>query len=203
LKKLLPLCLMILSMSGCSVFLQTNPESPAPSFSPPAASASPATEAPSASPQESFVPEIGGISLGDPADEVLEAFGTDYDESVFDESLSLGEPFRRLTYDNGVIVVIGKDSQQVLEIESTSADVSNNLGYQIGDSAQAALQAFRDKYAEPKSNQDDSILNGWFLVRGQELVIFNYDQTDTLVNPDVNVNSKITRIKLSNFDYMD
>ncbi len=152
---------------------------------------------------EKFQPNLGGIKLGDSKDQVLKNFGTNYNETVYDEDYSLGEPFHKLAYPNGILVVVGSTSKKVLEIETTSSTTPTNLGFKVGDKAQDVLKEYRSKYKEPDSRHGYGKLIGWFLLHDQELVIFNFDQSDSLVNQDVKAEARIERIKLSNFNYMD
>jgi hypothetical protein len=154
--------------------------------------------------EEEFSPHLGGIKLGDSKDQVIEAFGTDYEEDYFDEAFALGEPFVRMLYSNGITVILGTDSNTVLEIETTSPETVTNLGYRVGDKAQEVLDEYRSKYEEPQSRHSDDTLTGWFLINDEyELVIFKFDTDDTLINENVEPDDRIEGIKLTNFKYMD
>ena len=216
-KRLFALILVLIlsfSVLGCQAQGQAVPETSAPQESskvPETTKASETTKVPETTKNEQQTAEteseelkanIGGIKLGDSYDKVLEVLGKDFKKTTFDEAPSLGEPFIKMDY-SGVLVVVGSQTKTVLEIETTSRDTKNNLGYAVGDLAQSALDAYRTKYTEPKSNQDDKVLVGWFLIKDQKLVIFNFDQTDSLVNGAVKPDSRITRIKFTNFNYMD
>jgi len=152
---------------------------------------------------DEFEPSLGGIKRGDSKQDVINAFGTDYEETVLEDDNSLGEPFERMTYKNDITVIIGSDSNKVLEIETTSPDTSTNLGFKVGDKAEDVLTEYRSKYEEPKSRHEDRILEGWFLIKDQDLVIFNFDKSGILVNKTIEPDSQIERIKVSNFNYMD
>lgn len=152
-----------------------------------------------------FQAHLGGIALGDSKEKVIQTLGSAYQEQAAEADLTLnGEPFAIMTYANGTVVVVSAKSNRVMEIETTSPATSTNLGFKVGDKAADVLAAYRAKYQEPVSRHDDSKLTGWFLLNEDEaLVIFNFDQTDSLVNPDLKPDARVSRIKLSNFKYMD
>lgn len=154
--------------------------------------------------EEGFRPSIGGIKRGDSKDQLLAAFGTRYEEDTFEEEVSLGEPFARLSFPNGITAIVGIETNKVLEIETNSADTVTNLGFKVGDDAREVLAKYRTMYQEPQSRHSDDTLIGWFLLQDEELIIFNFDQDEVLVNdPQLKPDAKVKRIKLSNFDYMD
>lgn len=151
-----------------------------------------------------FQPNLGGIKLGDPKEKVFQTFGTDYEQTAFDEDYSLGEPFVKLHYNNGITVVLGSKSNSVLEIESSSPSTPSNLGFKIGDRAQDVLTNYRSKYKEPNSNQGDGKLTGWFLINDQQdLVIFDFDKNQSWGNVDIKPDAQVERLRLTNFKYMD
>lgn len=151
-----------------------------------------------------FQPNLGGIKLGDSKEKVIQSFGTDYKETIFAEDVSLGEPFVKLSYSNGTTVVLGSNTNNVLEIETNSPSINNNLGFKIGDKAQDVLDNYRSKYKEPESNQGDGKLIGWFLINDQkELVIFDFDKDESWGNVNTKPEAEVERIRLTNFKYMD
>lgn len=195
---LLILCLTM-PILGCKPQETTPPNQP--SQETPGGPAQPAENQPTGTPPA----HLGGIALGDSKEKVVQTFGSAYQEQAAEADLTLnGEPFAIMTYANGTIVVVSAKSNRVMEIETTSPATSTNLGFKVGDKAADVLAAYRAKYQEPFSRHDDSKLTGWFLLNEDEaLVIFNFDQTDSLVNPDVKPDARVSRIKLSNFKYMD
>lgn len=151
-----------------------------------------------------FKPSLAGIKLGDSQELVLQVLGDKYRVSIFDEAFSLGEPFIRMKYDNGITVIIGADTKKVLEIETESEDTTTNLGIRVGDKAEDALTKYRAYYQEPVSRHSDDTLIGWFLLEDEELIIFNFAKGEALVNDsEVKPGALVERIKLSNFKYMD
>ena len=151
-----------------------------------------------------FKPELGGIRLGDSKDKVIQAFGTDYEEDFFDDDYPFGEPYKIMDYDNGITVVLGADSNTVLEIATSSPETTTNLGFKVGDRSQEVLDEYRAKYEEPQSRHSDDTLTGWFIINDEyELIIFKFDTDDTLVNENVEPDDRIETIKLTNFKYMD
>lgn len=152
---------------------------------------------------QEFQANLGGIKIGDSESKVFEILGNEFEETVYDEALSLGEPFVKRFYKNGMMVVIGTDSKKVLEISTSSAATSNNLGFKVGDKAEDVLTYYRSKYKEAQSNQGDGKLIGWFILKDQELVIFNFEKGDSMVNKDIKPDSVIERIRLTNMKYMD
>ncbi len=149
-----------------------------------------------------FAPAIAGISRGDSKDKVIETLGDDYEEQVSEEAGYFGEPYTRMTYQN-VSVIVGNNSNKVLEIETSSPDAETSLGFKVGDDAQDVLDEYEAKYETPKSRQDNTRLTGWFLIKDNDLVIFNFDNDGTLINEKVEPGAKVERIKITSFDYMD
>ncbi len=164
-----------------------------------------ASEQPRKTVAEEFQPNLSGIKLGDSKEKVIQSLGTDYKLTTFDEEYFLGEPFMKLSYNNGMTVVLGSNSNRVLEIESNSPTTSTNLGFNIGDKAQDVLTYYRSKYKEAISNQGDGKLIGWFLLNDhKELIIFDFDKDESWGNADnIKPNAKVERIRLTNFKYMD
>lgn len=151
-----------------------------------------------------FEPNLGGIKLGDSREQVVQSFGTNFKQTTFDEDYSLGEPFVKLIFSNGITVVLGSNSNSVLEIETISPSTSNNLGVKIGDKAQNVLGNYRSKYKEANSNQGEGKLNGWFLINDRkELVIFDFDKDEAWGNAIIKPEAQVERIRLTNFRYMD
>jgi len=154
--------------------------------------------------EDDFRPSLGGIKLGDSKEQLLQAFGNKYEEDKFEDESSLGEHFVRMSYPNGIMAIVGLKTSKVLEIETSSESTVTNLGFKIGDKADAVLAKYRTMYQEPDSRHQPTKLIGWFLLKDEELIIFNFDQDEVLVNdPKLKPDSKVKRIKLSNFKYMD
>ncbi|MFY9173881.1 MAG: hypothetical protein WAO24_00830 [Peptococcia bacterium] len=151
-----------------------------------------------------FKPSLAGIKLGDPLELVLEILGNEYTESVVNEPYPFGEAFITMEYENGIKLIVGKDSKLVFEMETTSQDTPTNFGVKVGDKAEDALAKLRAFYEEAVSNHSDDTLVGWFLLEDLDLIILNFEKDDILVNdPIVKPGALVERIKLSNFFYMD
>lgn len=207
-KKFFLSCLLLLltaSLIGCSE--KGSPRQDLPSSEPPvqqpAEQPSPITNPPSAPDFQIIQPSLGGIKRGDSLDQVTNTLGSNYSKTVFDDLSSLGEPFIRLKYPSGMEVIIGSNTNKVLEILTTSRETTTNLGFKVGDNAQDVLIAYRAKYEEPNSRHENTKLTGWFIIKDQELIIFNLGQKDSLANTNIKSDAKIERIILSNFNYMD
>lgn len=158
-----------------------------------------------AGPVEPWVPALEGLRRGDSVDMVKSLLGDSYRREAFDDDIfTFGEPFLKLHYeDRGITVVAGQDTGTVFEVLTTSPDTVTNLGFRVGDPAGEVLEDYRQRYSEALSNQDDSVLTGWFLVDGQDLVIINYGQSDSLGNPPLTPEARVERIILTSMDYMD
>lgn len=153
---------------------------------------------------ENFKPNLGGICLGDSKEQVIKAFGTEYTEKVYDDPQSLGEPFVVMHFDDGIDVVLSKNDHKVLEISIESAAISTNLGYKIGDKAQAVLDTYRARYPEPDSRHEEGKLMGWFIINDNEdLVIFDFTRDEIWVNLEIKPDARVERIKLTNSKYLD
>ena len=153
---------------------------------------------------EEFKPNLGGIKLGDSKSQVIQSFGADYKQTTYDECFYLGEPFEKLSYNNGITVTLGLNSNNVLEIESNSPSITTNLGFEIGDKAQDVLDNYRSKYEEPDSRHGDGKLIGWFLINEQEeLIIISFDKDQSWGNVNIEPDAQIEKIRLTNYKYMD
>jgi hypothetical protein len=153
--------------------------------------------------QDSTKPSIGNIHLGDSKDEVIKAFGSDYKETFEEDPALLGEAFYKWVYTRGVNVIIGKDTNSLLEIESSDATLETNLGAKIGDT----YESINNKYGEYKSvtsNQDNSTLVGWYELGEGQIVIFDFNKNDeAMVNFNVKPDSKVEMMKLTYLKFID
>lgn len=207
-KKFILFCLLSIfaaSLFGCSdknIPKQDLPSAEQPSQQP-AGNPAPLPSSPSAPDFQNIQPSLAGIKRGDSMEQVINTLGSNYSQTIFDDYSSLGEPFKKLKYSTGVEVVLGSNTGKVLEITTTSPDTTTNLGFKVGDKAQDVLVAYRAKYSEPNSRHEDTKLIGWFIIKDQDLIIFNLGQKDSLGNTQIKPDAKIERIIITNFNYMD
>jgi hypothetical protein len=149
------------------------------------------------------VPSIAGISLGDSIKKVEMIFGENYKDTLYEEFGHFGEPYYVREYD-GISLIIGKDSEKVLEIDVLSDKYETWLGDKIGDAADVVLPKYREKFTEPVSIHDGSTLEGWFELGDGLLLIFDFDKDDEMIiNPEITSDSKVEVIKLTHMAYMD
>ncbi len=153
---------------------------------------------------EKGVFSIGGLSVGDSRDKIISILGSDYEEEYIDVDAYFGESFYKWTYDKGVMVVVGKDSGKLLEIECTTPELETEAGVKVGDTAEFTFEKYSSSYKTPTSRHDDSKLEGWFEAEDGSLIIFDMDAEDgMLINDEIKPDSKIEKIKLTNMGFMD
>ena len=151
-------------------------------------------------------PSIAGICLGDSFEKVVDILGTDYEEVYYNEdTYYYGEPTYLREYGNGEIsLVVGDESEAVLEIDVTSDKYETWLGDKVGITADEVLPKYRKHFTEPKSIHTDEKLEGWFDVNDGTLIIFDFDKDDgMIINVDITPDSKVELIKLTNMMYID
>jgi len=155
-------------------------------------------------PDEKKDPSIAGIKLGDSKDKVEEILGKEYNETYFDEAGHFPEAFYNWEYDKEFIISIGKDSNKVFQITSTSPDAKTNLGIQVGATADEILEVYRAKYIEPESIHGGKLL-GVFKVESGQAIIFDFNIADGLVNPveEIKSDANVERIILTYPEYLD
>ncbi len=108
------------------------------------------------------------------------------------------------SYFSGIYLIVGKDSDKVLEINLTSDKYQTWLGDKIGVTADEVLSKYRDKYTEPVSIHSNEKLEGWFELGDGILIIFDFDKDDDMiVNIEITSDSKVELIKLTNIMYLD
>jgi len=148
-------------------------------------------------------PSIFGLHLGDHKDKVEEILGKEYKETYYDEAGHFPETFYIWEYDKGFIVIIGKSTNNVLEITTTSPDGETNLGIKVGDKSEEALKTYRAKYIEPESIHGGELL-GVFKVESGQAIIIDFNVEDGLVNPEkIGSDAKVERIILTYPEYLD
>lgn len=149
-------------------------------------------------------PGIGGIHIGDSKDKVVEILGTDYKETVEDESGYFGEPYVLMEYKDKAQVVVGRDTKKVFEMVSYTPDLATNIGVKVGDTAKDTLEKYRSKYEETQSIHTGGKLTGWFNVENGAIMILDFNKNDeTMINENVTPESKIEMIKLTHSNFVD
>ncbi len=153
---------------------------------------------------EEITPNIGGIHLGDTRTQVTDVLGNDYEEVFEEEGGHFGEPYYILDYQEGVKIIIGKDSGKVMQIDVTAPGMATDMGVQVGDKAADAIAKYREKYSEPESIHSGEKLVGWFEVGEGALVILDADRDDeTIVNPEITSDAEVEMIRLVYSRYID
>lgn len=193
-KNLLSILLIILVISSCAT-----EKSPQAGDKP-----QPNTSSPTAPLAENKTPSIGGISLGDSAQRVTTELGSEFQVLTIEEEGYYGEPYEERSYKNGLTLVIGRNSQRVLQISSTAVNAPTELDVRIGDPANSVLTKYRAQYQEPVSPHGAGKLEGWFEVGDGQLMIFDFKaDDDTLVNQTITAGSKVEQIVLAYAQFMD
>jgi hypothetical protein len=191
--------IMIFTFGGCKQ-QQNNPPQPAPQTPAPQ---TPAPQTPATPSQDTNKPAIGNIGLGDSRDKVIETFGKDYKETFEQDPLNLGEPFYKWVYDRGIRLIIGKNTNQVLEIETTDPTLATNLGVKVGDTYETVNSKY-GSYKLFKSNQDNSDLAGWYELGNGQVIIFDFNRGDNaVVNKDIKPDSKVELIRITYSKFID
>ncbi|MCO1603528.1 DUF3221 domain-containing protein [Desulfosporosinus nitroreducens] len=149
-------------------------------------------------------PSIGQIQLGDSQSQVNEILGSVFKEEYHEEPGHFPESWNKRTYDKGVTVIVGKDSGQVLEIETTSAQFPTNRGSKIGDIAKDVFDNYGSDYKQLESRHGEGKLAGFYDLGDGQLIIFDLDKDDnSLLNQDVKADSKVEMIRLTNSNFLD
>lgn len=144
-------------------------------------------------------PTLGGISLGDSPQSVIDALGNNYSESTEPDIAGLiGEDLIVWSYDNGIVVYIGKTSEKVQRIETTNPDLKTDLGIKVGDDKETVYEVYKPNFEEAVSRQNNEALEGWFLTEDESVIIFDFDKSDNaVVNKNVTSDSKVEKIILA------
>jgi len=148
--------------------------------------------------------KIAGITLNMTKNEVLSLLGKDYHEEYVEEGFYYGESYSVWNYPTGISLLIGAETEQVLEIAVTSPDFPTVLGAKVGDKAKDVLAKYGEKYPVPESIHGSGKLIGWFNLADHDLIIFDFDLEDgSTFNEDVQPDSPVEQIKLTNWKYFD
>lgn len=155
-------------------------------------------------PQDEIIPSIGGIHLGDSRTQATDVLGSDYEETFQEEGGHFGESYYIWDYQEGVKLIIGKESGKVLQIDVTTPEMETDMGVKVGDKVTAAIGKYQEEYTEPESIHSGEKLQGWFEVGEEALVIFDVDKDDdTIVNPEITPDSEVEMIRLVYSKYID
>lgn len=148
-------------------------------------------------------PSLAGVSLGDAKGSVLEKLGADYQVTAGEEAGHFPENYYLWEYADGTMVIIGRNSGEVLEIRSTAREAATNLGVKVGDPAESVFTTYRGAYTEPESIHG-GILTGVFKVEDGAALIFDFDVEDGIVNPrGVDAGETLERIILTYPSHID
>lgn len=195
-KNIILVILILALLTGCTTTPELNKQPPPTNLIPVNPTPSPGVE--------DKVPSIGGISLGDSKEKVTNALGSDFEVNYIDEGGYFGEPYDERTYNNGIKLILGKNSGKVLQIMSTAVNMPTEMDAKIGDDSASVLQKYRAKYKEPVSVHGAGKLEGWFEVGDDQLMIFDFDADDeTMVNQKIETDSKIEKMILVYSKFMD
>jgi hypothetical protein len=150
-------------------------------------------------------PSLGGISLGDSSESVIGALGNNYTESTeTDDAGFIGEDMTVWSYESGIVVNIGKRSGKVLRVKSTSPDFRTDLGVKVDDNAKTVFDAYKPVFQEAVSRHSDNVLEGWFLIEDQAIMIFDFDKSDgSLINSSITPDSRVGEIILAYWEHFD
>jgi hypothetical protein len=138
---------------------------------------------------------IAGICLGDSKTQVLEILGDKHKEEKFEDDGFFGEGYAIWQYE-GIDVVIGLESQKVLQIDVYAPGFTTNLGDKVGDNAASVLEKYRSRYQEYVGANSDGKLTGWFQTDEDTLLIFSFNKVRSRFNEEVTADSKVEAITL-------
>ncbi|WP_158408393.1 DUF3221 domain-containing protein [Desulfosporosinus fructosivorans] len=149
-------------------------------------------------------PSIGKIHLGDSQSQVNEILGTVFKEEYFAEPGHFPESWNKRTYEQGISVIVGKDSGQVLELETTSAQFPTNKGSKTGDMAKGVFDNYGSDYKQFESRHGDGKVAGFYELGDGQIIIFDLDKDDnSLLNQAIKTDSKVKMIRLTRADFLD
>jgi hypothetical protein len=150
-------------------------------------------------------PSLGGISLGNHSESVVNALGNNYTESTEPDNAGfIGEDMTVWSYESGIVVSIGKTSGKVLRVKSTSPDFRTDLDVKVGDDAKTVFEAYKPEFQEAVSRHSDEVLEGWFLIGDQVILIFDFDKSDgALINSSITPDSSVEEIVLAYWEHFD
>lgn len=149
-------------------------------------------------------PALGKIHVGDDFSKVEELLGKDYTETFHEEPGHFTEAWYHREYSQGLTLVVGKDSNKVLEIDALSPDYPTNLGIKVGDTAEKVAQVYGEKYKLMESRHGDGQVEGFYMLEDGMVMIFDYNKDDDqLINTDIKPDSKVELIRLTKDEFLD
>lgn len=139
---------------------------------------------------------IAGIDLGCSADTVIEILGDDYvSEPLHADGSWFGEPTARWLYED-VELIIGEESNTVLQVNLYGDGCTTSGGDRVGDRADKVLPKYEKKYALAQDHFQGQELPGWFVVEEGEWMIFNFQDDGTMVNQPIADADRVESIHL-------
>ncbi|HOQ10221.1 MAG TPA: hypothetical protein PLG09_08875 [Syntrophomonadaceae bacterium] len=147
---------------------------------------------------------IAGINLGDRGDKVKEILGDDYTSAPLHADGSwFGEPTTRWLYGGDLEVIIGEESNTVLQVNLYGDGYSTSRGDRVGDRADKVLPVYEREFALAKDHFEGRELPGWFVIREGEWLIFNFQDDGTMVNQVIDDDEPVVSIHLVYEKFMD
>jgi hypothetical protein len=150
-------------------------------------------------------PSVAGISLKDTPETVEAVLGQEHQDTAVsrDEAGHYPEAIVLWKYASGITVVIGQESDQVLEVNATAPATKTNLGVQIGDKAEQVLAAYREKYIEPESIHGGQLI-GTFKVEDGAAMVFDFGQSGSgKFPPEIDPAAPLRQINLTRPAHLD
>lgn len=144
---------------------------------------------------------LAGIGLGDSADQVKQILGDRYTSESLDEGW-FGEPTSRWLYGDDLEVIIGEETDAVLQINVYSDDFTTTAGDKVGDKAEEVLPGYQNQYPLAKDHFQGNDIPGWFTVGEGEWLIFNFKDDGTMVNQAIDDKDQVISIHLVYEIYM-
>ncbi len=154
---------------------------------------------------EAAATSLGGISLGDTPQAVINILGKNYTESTEPDIAGyVGEDMTVWSYESGITVIFGKTSGKVLKVTTANPDFKTDLGIKVGDDAKTVYETYKSLSEEAESRHSNEILEGWFLMKDGAVMIFDFDKSDgAMVNSNVTPDSKVEEIILAYWNHFD
>ncbi len=140
---------------------------------------------------------IAGINLGDSTADVRQILGEDYiSEPLHPDGSWFGEPTSLWFYGDDLELVIGEDSDTVLQINLYGQGYATSRGDKVGDRADKVLPGYEEKYALAKDHFEGDELPGWFVVKEGEWLVFSFQDANTMVNQPIAGDDQVQSIHL-------
>ena len=150
------------------------------------------------------VESLGRVRLGMSAEEVESILGNDYTQEIHDEGGYFGESIIVRTYADGCDLIIGSNSDRVLQMEAYCDSYPTSMGFRVGDPSMQVMDAYRGKYREFVGRHSSEKLLGWFMIGDTcELLIFSSQENRERFNENIAADSKVTGITLGYSYYFD